>query len=264
MVASRGNAPISSRPSARPSADPTLVTAQDDSHGDARTGGGFYGRRKGKSLRPGQAERIGESLPALRLPDGPLTDLPALFPVPVRAVRLEIGFGGGEHLLAAMRAAPDVGFIGCEPFVNGMAKCLAAVAAEGLANIRVWDGDAARLLPRLPEASLDGVDLFYPDPWPKRRQRKRRFVSPERLGLIARALKPGAAFRFATDIDDYAAWTLARVLARPDFVWTARQAADWTDPWPGWVRTRYEAKALREGRRPTYLHFRKINPSVAG
>lgn len=217
----------------------------------------FFGRRKGKGLRQGQAGRIAEALPALRLPEGEIGDLPALFPVPVAAVRLEIGFGGGEHLLARMRESPETGFIGVEPFVNGMAKFLAAIEQERLRNIRLWDGDAALLLPRLPPASLDAVDLLYPDPWPKRRQRKRRFVSERTLALLARVLRPGGRFRFASDIDDYVGWTLARLLASPDFDWTDETAEDWRRPYPGWIRTRYEAKAIKAGRVPSYLTARR-------
>jgi tRNA (guanine-N7-)-methyltransferase len=217
----------------------------------------FFGRRKGKGLRQGQAERIAETLPALRLPEGPIADLKALFPIPVEAVRLEIGFGGGEHLLARMRESPQIGFIGCEPFVNGMAKFLAIVEREKLGNVRLWDGDAALMLPRLPEGGLDAIDLLYPDPWPKRRQRKRRFVSDRMLALFARALRKGGRFRFASDIDDYVGWTLARLLASPDFEWTDERADDWRQPYPGWVRTRYEAKAVAAGRVPSYLTARR-------
>ncbi|RDJ26614.1 tRNA (guanosine(46)-N7)-methyltransferase TrmB [Bosea caraganae] len=213
----------------------------------------FFGRRKGKALREGQAARIEGLLPALRLPEGEIADLEALFPVPVEAVRLEIGFGGGEHLLSRMRESPQIGFIGCEPFVNGMAKFLAVVEHEGLKNVRLWDGDAALLLPRLPAGALDAIDLLYPDPWPKRRQRKRRFVSDRTIGLFARALREGGRFRFASDIDDYVGWTLARLLRSPDFDWSDERADDWRKPYPGWVRTRYEAKAVKAGRVPSYL-----------
>jgi tRNA (guanine-N7-)-methyltransferase len=214
---------------------------------------GFFGRRKGKALREGQAAQIEGALPRLLLPEGEIGDPAALFPRPVAAVRLEIGFGGGEHLLHRMRESPDIGFIGVEPFINGMAKLLAVVEREGLTNIRLWNGDAALLLPRLAEGSLDAVDLLYPDPWPKRRQRKRRFVSDRTLAALARVLRPGGRFRFASDIDDYVGWTLARLLRSADFDWTDARAADWRTPYPGWVRTRYEAKAVREGRVPSYL-----------
>ncbi len=213
----------------------------------------FFGRRKGKALRDGQSLLIEGALPRLRLPEGDIADLRALCPRPVEAVRLEIGFGGGEHLLMRMRESPQIGFIGVEPFINGMAKFLAVAEREGLTNIRVWDGDAALMLPHLPAGSLDAIDLLYPDPWPKRRQRKRRFVSDRTLGLFARALRPGGRFRFASDIDDYVGWTLSRLLTSPDFDWTDERAEDWRRPYPGWIRTRYEAKAVEAGRVSSYL-----------
>ena len=217
------------------------------------TSGAFFGRRRGKALRLHQGELIEQMLPRLRLPEGPVSDVKALFPQPVTAVRLEIGFGGGEHLLARMRERPDIGFIGCEPFVNGMAKFLATVERERLTNIRLWDADAALLLPRLPEASLAEVGLLYPDPWPKRRQRKRRFVSDATLEAIARVLEPGGLFRFASDIDDYVGWMLARLLRQDRLVWRDEVADDWRNPYPGWTRTRYEAKAVEAGRGTSYL-----------
>ncbi|WP_076440267.1 tRNA (guanine(46)-N(7))-methyltransferase TrmB [Bosea sp. TND4EK4] len=213
----------------------------------------FFGRRKGKALREGQSTMIDTVLPRLRLPEADIPDLAALFPQPVDAVRLEIGFGGGEHLLHRMRESPQIGFIGVEPFINGMAKFLAVIEREGLTNIRIWDGDAALMLPRLPAGSLDAIDLLYPDPWPKRRQRKRRFVSDRTLALFARVLRDGGRFRFASDIDDYVGWTLSRLLASPDFDWADERAEDWRQPYPGWLRTRYEAKAVREGRVSSYL-----------
>ena len=226
---------------------------------DERPSGAFYGRRKGHRLRPRQAGLIDSLLPhlAIDLTKPAPAGLAALYPVPVAAVRLEIGFGGGEHVIAQAQAHPDIGFIGCEPFVNGMAKALVAIDALKLANIRLYHGDATPVLAWLPRASLAGVDLLYPDPWPKRRHWKRRFVQETSVAEIARVLKPGGEFRFATDWADYAAWTLERLLRWPDFVWTAERADDWRAPWPDFFRTRYEAKALREGRAPCYLTFRR-------
>ncbi len=235
-------------------------TARDDQV----AGGSFFGRRKAKKLRAGQADLFQTLLPRLVLPEELPADLKGLFLVPVREVRLEIGFGGGEHLLAAARAEPDVGYIGCEPFINGMAKMLSSIQREGLANIRLWPDDAAPLLERMPAASLARIDLFYPDPWPKRRQRKRRFVSAQTLRQMARTLMPGGIFRFASDIDDYVGWTLLRLSDEPGLRWTAEQARDWTEPFKGWVRTRYEAKAVLAGRVPSYISVIRQSPALPG
>jgi len=221
--------------------------------------GAFYGRHKGRPLRSHQASLIETLLPRLALDlDAPAPGvLNDLFPVPVDAVRLEIGFGGGEHMIAAADANPAIGFIGCEPFVNGMAKALAAIAARDLANIRLHHDDATSVLGWLPAASLVRVDLIYPDPWPKRRHWKRRFVQDASVAAIARILVAGGVFRFATDWADYAAWTLERLVRSPDFTWSAERADDWRRPWTDFAGTRYEAKALREGRTPCYLTFRR-------
>lgn len=226
---------------------------------DARHSGSFFGRRKGKALRAGRAATVAETLPRLRVdPDALPEELAALFPSPVSEIRLEIGFGGAEHLLHRAQERPDVGFIGVEPFIDGMAKGVAGIDALGLTNVRVYDDDAIKLLDALPEACLASVDLLYPDPWPKTRHWKRRFVSDVNLARIARVLKPGAPFRFASDIDTYVAWTLAHIRRSPDFEWTAEGPRDWREPWVGWPGTRYEAKAIREGRRGTYLTFRRL------
>jgi tRNA (guanine-N7-)-methyltransferase len=223
-----------------------------------RSARGFFGRRKGHALRPRQAALLQTLLPRLAL------DLARAAPADLRAlfdnadeVRLEIGFGGGEHLVAEAERHPRTGFIGCEPFVNGMAKALALIDERKLENIRLHHGDASELLAWLPPAALARVDLIYPDPWPKRRHWKRRFVQDDSVAAIARLLRAGGEFRFATDIPDYAAWTLARLLRSPHFDWTAERADDWRQPWPGFSGTRYEAKAKREGRLPCYLIFRR-------
>lgn len=230
-----------------------------DDHDKPEVRRGFFGRRKGHRLRPHQAGLIDALLPRLALDLGraPAPDLASLFPMPVAQVCLEIGFGGGEYLAAQAEARPDTGFIGCEPFVNGMAKALAAIEARKLANIRLHLGDAIAVIDWLPAGSLAGIDLVYPDPWPKRRHWKRRFVQQRTIADMARILRPGGEFRFVTDIPAYAAWTLARFLRSPDFTWTAERADDWRHPWPGFVGTRYEAKAMREDRLPCYLVFRR-------
>ncbi len=221
-------------------------------------GAKLYGRRKGKPLREHQSALVQTLLPKLVLDLSlPITDVGALFPVRPTAVWLEIGFGGGEHLVAEARAHPDVGHIGCEPFLNGLAKALTAIEADALKNIRLFNGDAGRVIDALPDGALDGVYLLYPDPWPKRRQRKRRFLSDAMLERLARIMKPGAELRFATDIDDNAGWTLARIFRAPGFTWTAARAAEWQTPWAGWASTRYEAKAIAARRRPAYLTFQR-------
>ncbi|GBU17988.1 MULTISPECIES: tRNA (guanine(46)-N(7))-methyltransferase TrmB [Methylobacterium] len=219
----------------------------------------FFGRRKGKRLRVAQEERLAGLLPRLRigLPTEGALDPASLFPEPKRLYRLEIGFGGGEHLAHEAATNPDIGYIGAEPFLNGVVKLLALVEERGLRNVRVHDEDVTALLAALPPESLDRVDLLYPDPWPKRRQRKRRFVSDASLSAIARALHPGGRFRFASDIDDYAGWVLVRAARSPALRWTAERADDWRRPYPGWPGTRYEAKAEAAGRVPTYLEFER-------
>ncbi|MFN7010275.1 MAG: tRNA (guanosine(46)-N7)-methyltransferase TrmB [Allorhizobium sp.] len=219
----------------------------------------FFGRRKGKPLRDQQVERMETLLPELKfdLAAEPPQAIKALFPLPVDKVRLEIGFGGGEHLVHRARTNPDTGFIGVEPFVNSMAKLLAVVEAEGLKNIRVHDDDATQLLDWLPEGSTDQIELLYPDPWPKKKHWKRRFVSQVNLERFHRVLKPGGLFCFASDIDTYVNWTLQHCRQHGGFEWTARNAADWLTPFAGWPGTRYEAKAKREDRASAYLTFRR-------
>ena len=221
--------------------------------------GAFFGRRKGHPLRARQASLFETLLPklALDLKAPPPDPLATLFAVPVDEVRLEIGFGGAEHLIGEARAHPGTGFIGCEPFVNGMAKALAAIDELALANVRLHDADATELIDWLPARSLARIDLLYPDPWPKRRHWKRRFISDANVTKLACILRAGGEMRFATDWPDYAAWTLARFLRGDDFIWTAERADDWRRPWPGFTRTRYEKKAIREGRTPCYLVFRR-------
>jgi tRNA (guanine-N7-)-methyltransferase len=227
--------------------------------GAAHPHGSFFGRRKGHKLRLHQADLIEHLLPRLSLDitaPGP-AELAALFNSPPDSIRLEIGFGGGEHLVAEALAFPNIGFIGCEPYVNGMAKILAQIETHDIANIRLFAGDAAQLLAWAPPHSLVRIDLIHPDPWPKRRHWKRRFVQDATIAAMARALQSGGEFRFVSDIDDYCAWTLAHLARSNDFAWTAERAADWHLPWRHYTMTRYGRKAEREGRRAAYLRFRR-------
>jgi tRNA (guanine-N7-)-methyltransferase len=212
----------------------------------------FFGRRSGKRLHRGQDALYREVLPRLeiKLSDGQL-DPRALVPHAQRII-LEIGYGGGEHLARLAQAEPETGFIGCEVFSGGIAKLLQAIEAQGLDNIRLFTDDALKLLVKLPAASLDAAYLLYPDPWPKTRHHKRRFVSPTTLGELARVLKPGAPFRFATDIENYADWTLAHILREPHFRFAPSRPGSWHEPYPGWVPTRYEQKARLEGRTASF------------
>jgi tRNA (guanine-N7-)-methyltransferase len=212
----------------------------------------FFGRRKGHALKPRQAALFDTLLPRIAL--DPTKSAPAdlrdLFSPRVDEVRLEIGFGGAEHLLAQAVAEPHIGFIGADAFLNAIAKALAGVDANKLQNLRLHFADASELLNWLPPDSLARIDLLYPDPWPKRRHWKRRFVQDEMLVRLARILRRGGEFRFATDIANYADHTLMRILRSPHFIWTAQRADDWRKPWAGYSQTRYEAKARREGRVP--------------
>lgn len=217
----------------------------------------FYGRRKGRPMSPLQqaAMEAGLRRYGVDLKSAPPADLRTLFERSVSNVRLEIGFGGGEHLLHEAVAHSGTGFIGVEPFVNSMAKLMGAVAESPPGNLRVHDDDATQLLDWLPDASLAGIDLLYPDPWPKKKHWKRRFVSAENLDRFARVLVSGGRFRFASDIDTYVNWTLLACAAHGEFSWLAAEADDWNVAYPGWPGTRYEAKALCENRRPCYLTF---------
>jgi tRNA (guanine-N7-)-methyltransferase len=221
----------------------------------------FYGRRHGKTLRAGQKALLETRLAELAPPGVSVDDNPdrapidpgAMFPGK-REIWLEVGFGGGEHMLAQAAANPDVGLIGCEPFINGVAMLLAAIERDGVANVRIHAGDARFLLDVLPDASIGRFFLLYPDPWPKMRHWRRRFIDDANLDALARVLRPGAGFRIATDIDAYVRHTRKHFARRDDFAPDPAHPDERT-PWDDWPGTRYEAKALREGRRPTYLSY---------
>ncbi|MEO1678953.1 MAG: tRNA (guanine(46)-N(7))-methyltransferase TrmB [Pseudomonadota bacterium] len=233
-----------------------------DTHPTGAPWRNFYGRRHGKTLRDRQRTLLDEDLAALspgpvgweENPERHKLDLPGLFGE--APVWLEIGFGGGEHMVHQAVANPDVGLIGCEPFINGVAMLLAKIRDAGASNIRIHPGDVRDLFDVLPDGSIARCFLLYPDPWPKARHHRRRAVTPEYLEPLARVMAPGAALRVATDIPDYVRQTLEQV-PRHGFRWLAEDPADWREAWPDWISTRYEQKALREGRRPHYLTFRR-------
>ncbi len=234
-----------------------MTTAVDPETHQARA---FFGRRKGHKLRQRQAALIETLLPrlAIDIAQPAPAELAALFPLPTSEVALEIGFGGGENMIAQAAAQPQIGLIGVEPFVNGMAKALAAIDAAGLHNIRLHFDDATSLIAWLPTASLTRIDLIHPDPWPKRRHWKRRFIQDATIAQFARVLRRGGDVRFVTDIADYAAWTLRHFIRSADFTWTAQRADDWRNAWPDFAGTRYHAKAAREQRPSCFLIFRRV------
>ena len=219
-----------------------------------------FGRRKSKPLSARKERLFRELLPTLRLDlkGPPPADLRQLFPVAVREVWLEIGFGSGEHLLWQAEQHQDIGFIGCEPFINGVGTLLGAIEDRGIETIRVHDGDARDVLAWLPAGSINRLFLLFPDPWPKKRQQKRRLVTPETVAAFARVLARGGEFRFASDDGDYAAQALSAVNRGGAFAWLAERAADWRERSADWPETRYERKALSEGRKPVYLRWRRL------
>jgi len=217
----------------------------------------FYGRRAGKPLRPGRQRLVDELLPTLRADPSTFGSLDALFGGAKRAYWLEIGCGGGEHLAHMAARYPDVGIIGCEPFVNGVASLLAHVDESGLTNVRIHDDDVRDLLPALPDAAFERIFLLYPDPWPKSRHHRRRFVSDANLETLARLLADGGTFRYASDHMGYVAWTLEHMRRQPEFEWLAETPADWRERPADSIETRYEAKARRQGSACVYLNFRR-------
>ncbi len=235
----------------------------DDKHPTGAPWRNFYGRIKGKTLKRSHVDYLENDLADLS--PGPVgwdenptrekLDLKTLFGD--RPLWLEIGFGGGEHLVHMAQTYPDKGFIGCEPYINGVATLLGKVRQLEVQNLRVHPGDARDLFDVLPDQSVKKAFLLYPDPWPKKRHHRRRFVTQEHLEPLAKVMAPGAELRVATDISDYVRQTLEQV-PRFGFEWLAESASDWREPWGDWISTRYEQKAIREGRPQHYLTFRRL------
>ena len=223
---------------------------------DRRRDGAFFGRRKGYALRSHQLNLMQTLLPVLLVDDAKARISPALlFGDLKQEIHIEIGFGGGEHLIARAMQNPDIGYIGCEAYVNGVAKLLNQIDQLKIKNIRIHPGDALEICKILPAGSIHRLYILYPDPWPKVRQRKRRIISDDNLKVFEKILKTGAELRFATDIDDYSAWTLSHIARSIGLQWNPSSSSDWIEPWQDWTRTRYEAKAIREGRSPAYFRF---------
>ena len=222
----------------------------------------LYGRSKGHKLRDGQAALVEAMLPGLSVPaTGPL-DARAVFG-DERPLEVEIGFGAGEHLAGQAAARPGTGFIGCEPFLNGVVGALGHIRDGGLANVRLHMGDALDVLERLPDAGLERVYLLHPDPWPKARHAKRRMVNPGPLDLIARKLKPGGEFRLGTDDPTYCRWAVMVMNTRRDFLWQVTGPADFLTRPADWPETRYERKARRQGHEVWYFRYLRVASSAA-
>jgi tRNA (guanine-N7-)-methyltransferase len=248
-----------------------------------------YGRRWSKGLRGAREMALDEVLPQILIEDRDAGLVPAckdpaslandaaqnpvdatiypawqeyfdphtFFDKKPKQVWFEIGFGNGEHILHQAINHPDAGLIGCEPFMNGVAALCVGIGEKKVKNIRLWPDDARLLMGRLKPGSIDRLFLLHPDPWPKKRHHKRRFVQTETLDEIARLLKPGAEFRMATDHPELASWLLEKAYFHPAFEWTANAAEDWNTPPADWPETRYGQKGLKQGRPPVYLIFRR-------
>jgi tRNA (guanine-N7-)-methyltransferase len=217
----------------------------------------FYGRRRGRPLRPGQSHLREMRLPLLSvmLPETGVLNPASLFATRPESVWLEIGFGAGEHLAAQACSHPEIGFIGCEVFENGVARLVGEIARRDLANVRIFADDARLLLDRLPPGSLGRVFILFPDPWPKLRHHKRRLVAPATLDRLAVVMQPGSELRLATDDPGYLVWMLEHATGHPAFTWLARGPADWRQRPADWPPTRYEEKARAAGRIPSFLRF---------
>lgn len=235
----------------------------------------FFGRRKGRTIRKAKSFLLENFLPRIRVTADKKLNLSACFEQPKKEYRLEIGFGDGEHLAALSQDMPDCGFLGVEVYQNGVANLLTLMTglkdgnsddlAEGakllpqrVDNVRVYDDDVRLLFDALPDSVFDKVYLLFPDPWPKTKHAGRRFINPDNLRVLARIIKKGGILQVATDHPVYKRWTLDTMHVCKDFVWTAKTSDDWRYPPADWHETKYQRKALREGRRPVFFEFRRV------
>ncbi len=219
----------------------------------------LYGRRRGKKLRAGQESLLDSLLPKLLIavpPEPQKIDLDSLFGASRKEIWLEVGFGAGEHLVWQAEHHPDVGLLGCEPFINGVAKCLAHIERTGVSNIRLFTDDARLVMAALPDRSLSRAFILFPDPWPKTRHHKRRFVERTNLDVLARLMKPGAELRLATDDPSYLPWMVEHACGHPAFEWLADRPPDWRGRPDDWPPTRYEQKMLA-GHKPVFLRLKR-------
>lgn len=232
----------------------------------------FYGRRQGRKIRKAKSGLLDRFLPQISLEKTPEINA-EIFGRPVREIWLEIGFGNGEHIAGQALANPQTGFIGAEVFKNGVANLLTLITGikqntdmpeqikllpERSDNIRIWSDDVRLLFAKIPDGFLSKIFLLFPDPWPKKRHADRRFINPDNLKEIARILKKGGILRVATDHKIYKSWTLRRLHEDPNFRWTAKCSRDWRNPPSDWVETKYQRKAITEGRKPVFLDFERL------
>lgn len=219
---------------------------------------GLYGRQKGKRLGVYQSDLMQNHAQNFALDIKNISNGTDVFFKSYENFQMEIGFGGGEHIAHIAKLNPTIGYIACEPFENGVAKLIRACVETQIHNIKIYQGNTMDVVRVLPDQFLSRLYILYPDPWPKWRHRKRRIISDDHIKQFARILKSGSELRFATDIDDYSAWTLNRMAKAQLFAWQPRSAHDWLTPWDQWVQTRYEQKAVREKRTPAYYRFVKL------
>ncbi len=239
------------------------MAADEESHRDPVFGRRHpvFGRRKGHKLRPKRQALMRELLPRLEIDLRSSTDIiypEAFFGAGIDQVWLEIGFGTGEHLASQAACRPDVGFIGCEPYLNGVSALLSRIAAQNLTNVRIFPDDARRLVARLAEGRISRLILLFPDPWPKKRHHKRRIVCPAMVARFADIMAAGGEFRFATDHGEFAAWTLRHIYSETRFQWSAESPRDWRQRPADWPETRYEQKARKAGRKPIFLRYVRL------
>ena len=233
----------------------------------------FFGRRKGRVIRKTKSTLLESFLPLIKIDESTVFDKKTMFGKPVEKINLEIGFGDGVHLAGQALNYPDVGFIGIEVFKNGVANLLTLITGikDGKDlpdkiklldnredNIRVFDDDARLLFDKIPDGFVDRVFLLFPDPWPKKRHASRRFVNEDNLKALARIIKKGGILRIATDHKVYKSWTLRTMHNCPDFKWTAKTSADWRNEPADWVKTKYQQKAIREGRKPVFFEYERV------
>ena len=221
----------------------------------------FYGRRKLRAIRQERADAVEQLSEDNYILSETILDQAVIDPrslVDKEKIWFEIGFGNGEHLVGQGAKNPDIGLIGCEPFLNGAALAAKDVVVQNLSNVRIWQDDAMPLLLKLADHSLDRVFLLFNDPWPKTRHYKRRFIQPHTVELLARVIKPGGKLRLATDDRSLAEWMLLHTVNNPNFMWDNWATGEWSAAPQDWIETRYQQKAAQQGRLAKFMDFTRL------